>query len=91
MATPSTFSELIGYLAAGLTTIAFVPQAMKSWRTRDLAGVSLSMYTLFTLGLALWLAYGILLGSWPVILANAVTLLLAGVVLALKIWHRNDH
>lgn len=57
--------DLIGYAAAGLTTVAFVPQALKSWRTRDLSGVSLSMYSLFTLGLALWLAYGVALGSWP--------------------------
>ena len=88
----STFliHDLIGYAAASLTTLAFVPQAVQSWRTRDLSGVSLSMYSLFTLGLALWLAYGIALGSWPIILANTITLGLAGVVLTLKIRHRHD-
>ena len=80
--------DLVGYAAAILTTVAFVPQALKSWRTRDLSGVSLTMYSLFTVGVALWLAYGIILGAWPIIVANVVTLALAGMVLALKILHR---
>jgi MtN3 and saliva related transmembrane protein len=80
-------SNLVGYPAAILTTIAFVPQAWHSWRTRDLSGISLPMYALFTLGVAFWLAYGILLGSVPIILANGVTLALASLVLALKIKH----
>ena len=79
--------DLIGYGAAILTTAAFVPQALKSWSSRDLSGVSLSMYSLFTLGVALWLLYGILLKSWPIILANLITLILASVVLLLKISH----
>lgn len=76
---------LLGYPAAFLTTIAFVPQAWQSWRTRDLSGISLPMYALFTLGVALWLGYGLAIGSAPVIAANAVTLMLASVVLWLKI------
>ncbi len=79
--------DFIGYGAAILTTAAFVPQALKSWSSRDLSGVSLSMYSLFTLGVALWLLYGIVLQSWPIILANCVTLVLAGLVLSLKISH----
>ena len=79
--------DLIGYGAAVLTTAAFVPQALKSWVSRDLSGISLSMYSLFTLGVALWLIYGIALKSWPIILANGITLALAGVVLAMKISH----
>ena len=79
--------DLIGYGAAVLTTAAFVPQAVKSWTSRDLSGISLSMYSLFTLGVGLWLVYGIAIGSWPVILANGITLALAGVVLALKLRH----
>lgn len=79
--------ELIGYPAAILTTAAFVPQAWKSWRTRDLSGISLPMYALFTLGVGLWLAYGIAIGSWPVIAANGITLVLASVVLWLKLHH----
>lgn len=79
------FSELIGYPAAILTTAAFVPQAWKSWRTRDLSGISLPMYTLFSLGVALWLVYGVLIGSPPIIAANSITLALAAVVLWLKL------
>lgn len=80
--------ELIGYPAAILTTAAFLPQAWKSWRTRDLSGISLPMYALFTLGVGLWLAYGIAIESWPVIAANGITLVLAGLVLWLKWRHR---
>lgn len=75
----------LGYPAAFLTTVAFVPQAWQSWRTRDLSGVSLPMYTLFTMGVALWLCYGVAIGSLPVIVANSVTLLLAALVLWLKV------
>lgn len=82
--------SLLGYSAAILTTVAFVPQALHSWRTRDLTGISLPMYTLFTLGVALWLAYGLMIGSLPVILANAVTLILAALVLWLKITSNRD-
>jgi MtN3 and saliva related transmembrane protein len=78
-------SALFGYPAAFLTTIAFVPQALHSWRTLDLSGISLPMYALFTLGVALWLGYGLVIGSLPVIAANAVTLVLASMVLWLKI------
>lgn len=78
-------STLFGYPAAFLTTIAFVPQAWQSWRTRDLSGISLPMYALFTLGVALWLGYGVVIGSLPVIVGNAITLALASVVLWLKI------
>lgn len=81
-------TELIGYPAALLTTAAFVPQAWKSWQTRDLSGISLPMYALFTLGVALWLAYGIVIKSWPVIAANAITLVLASLVLWLKLRHQ---
>lgn len=84
---PSELSNLIGYPAAFLTTIAFVPQAWHSWRTRDLSGISLPMYAMFTLGVACWLLYGILLGSVPIMLGNGITLALASVVLVLKIRH----
>jgi MtN3 and saliva related transmembrane protein len=84
----SELSELVGYPAAILTTAAFVPQAWKSWRTRDLSGISLPMYTLFTLGVGFWLAYGLLIGSVPVIAANGVTLVLAAIVLWLKVTER---
>lgn len=84
--------ELIGYGAAILTTAAFVPQAWKTFRTRDVRGISLGMYTLFTVGVALWLAYGVLEGSRPIIIANAITLALSCAVLAMKIgYHRRHH
>lgn len=78
-------TDLIGSTAAMLTTTAFIPQAWKVWRTRHTADISLGMYALFTLGVALWLIYGILLESWPIVMANCITLLLAGAVLAMKI------
>lgn len=77
--------DLIGYLAAGLTTIAFVPQAWLTWRTRRAEGVSLGMYLIFTSGVALWLAYGLMLGAWPIVAANAITLGLALFILGMKL------
>ncbi|MBL8323416.1 MAG: SemiSWEET transporter [Rubrivivax sp.] len=78
-------AEVLGALAAVLTTAAFVPQAVLTLRTRDTRGISLAMYTAFTLGVALWLAYGIVIGRWPIIVANAVTLALAATILAIKL------
>jgi len=75
----------LGYLAATLTTVSFIPQAWLTLRTRDLRGVSLGMYSLFTTGVALWLLYGISLGEWPIIMANAVTLGLAALILGMKL------
>lgn len=80
-------TDIIGTAAAILTTLAFLPQAWRSWRTRDLAGISLGMYGLFTLGVFLWLLYGLLLGQWPIIVANAITLILSCSILFLKIRH----
>lgn len=77
--------DTVGFLAATLTTVAFVPQVWKSWKSRDLSGISLPMYTLFTLGVSLWLLYGLLIGSWPVVTGNTITLALASIVLVLKI------
>lgn len=82
--------DLLGYAAAALTTASFIPQAVKSWSSRDLSGISLSMYSLFTLGVGLWMFYGLAIGSWPVIIANAITLALAGTVLILKLRHRSQ-
>jgi MtN3 and saliva related transmembrane protein len=78
-------SEAIGYIAAALTTGAFIPQAWKVWRTRSALDISLMMYAVFTCGAAAWLLYGILIGSWPIIFANSITVLLAGGVLVMKI------
>ena len=81
-------TDLIGYFTAFLTTFAFVPQAYHSWKTRDLSGVSLPMYSIFSLGVLGWIVYGALIASWPIIVANSVTLVLACAVLCLKLKHR---
>jgi len=83
-----TLTDAIGFAAGVLTTTAFVPQVTKSWTTRDLSGISLRMYSLFTAGVTLWLIYGVFMDSWPIIIANAITLGLAGGVLFLKLTHR---
>jgi MtN3 and saliva related transmembrane protein len=77
--------DLLGYAAAALTTSAFAPQTFKTIRSRNTHGISLSMYLIFTVGIALWLIYGLAARSWPLILANAVTLPLAGTILVLKL------
>jgi MtN3 and saliva related transmembrane protein len=82
---PHDFTNIIGYSAAFLTTIAFAPQAYQSWKTRNLEGISLPMYSLFTSGVALWFFYGLYIHSMPVIIANAITLILSAIVLSLKI------
>ncbi len=78
-------TELLGYASAALTSIAFVPQAWLTWKTRSAHGVSLGMYTIFITGVAGWLAYGLQIGSWPVVVANAVTLALACFIFGMKL------
>lgn len=77
--------EYFGYLAAFLTTASFLPQVLHALRAPDLSGISLSMYLMFVSGVALWLAYGVLLGAGPLIVSNAITLLLSSIILGLKI------
>ncbi len=81
-------SDLIGYIAATLTTVSFVPQVLLTLRTRDTRGISLGMYSVFTIGIACWLTYGVVIHSWPVILSNIITLGLALIILGLKLAHR---
>lgn len=82
-----SLTDLIGSIAAAFTTTAFLPQAIQSWKTRDLSGISLPMYGLFSTGVACWFIYGLMILSWPIIIANGITLMLATVVLWLKIRH----
>jgi MtN3 and saliva related transmembrane protein len=82
---PSLSTEVIGAIAACLTTLSFVPQAWLSFRTRNVSGISLSMYTAFTLGVALWLVYGLMLHAWPIVIANAITLVLAMLILGMRL------
>lgn len=77
--------NLIGALAATLTTIAFIPQAWMTWKSKRAEGVSLGMYSIFTSGVAMWLLYGLLIGAWPVIIANVFTLALALFILGMKL------
>ena len=79
--------EWLGYVAATLTTLAFVPQAAKTIRSRDTSGISLGMYVVFVVGIVCWFGYGIALGSWPLILSYAVTFVLDSVILVLKLRH----
>jgi len=81
-------TEILGYLAAILTTGSFVPQAWHTFSTRDVSGISLGMYSVFTVGVACWLGYGMLLGAWPVVVANAITLALAATILVMKLRYR---
>jgi len=78
-------SDFVGYVAAVLTTISFVPQAWHTWKRRHAGGVSLGMLCLYALGVALWFCYGVMLNAWPVIVANALTLALALFLLAMKL------
>ena len=82
------WAQLAGYAAACLTTGAFVPQAWLTFRTRDVRGISLGMYSVFTVGVALWLVYGLLQRAWPVVAANAITLSLALAILVMKLRFR---
>ena len=79
------YGEWIGYVAAALTTVSFIPQAIKTIRSKDTHGISLGMYATFTVGIAFWLAYGFVLMSWPMIVANIITLMLSATILALKL------
>jgi MtN3 and saliva related transmembrane protein len=82
------YIQSIGIIAAILTTASFLTQAAKAIRTKDTRGISLTMYSLFFLGVTLWLIYGILVNDLPIILANGVTFILAGTILILKLKYK---
>jgi MtN3 and saliva related transmembrane protein len=77
--------DWLGYTAAAFTTFSFVPQALHTFRTRDVSGISLGMYSAFTAGILLWLVYGVILRAWPIVVANVVTLALALCILSMKL------
>lgn len=81
-------TDIIGYLAAFGTTVSFLPQAVKTIQTKNTSGISLPMYAFFTIGTLLWLTYGIMSGSLPVAVANAITLVFASVILIYKIRYK---
>lgn len=77
--------DWLGLLAGTLTTISFVPQVLKTWKSRSAQDLSLGMFSLFTLGIALWLIYGFYLGALPVIITNLITLVLSLILLVFKL------
>ena len=83
--------EVLGLVAAACTTISFVPQVVKTYRTRSGQGVSLGMYSLFLLGVCLWLVYGVIINNWPIILANIITLTLGlSIVIMIRVFSRRE-
>ena len=78
----------IGTIAALISTASFVPQVWHTFKTRDVSGISLGMYSLFTAGVALWLVYGVLMEAWPIIIANIITTSLALMILVMKLRYR---
>ena len=84
------YAELLGYIAACCTTIAFVPQVMKTYRSKSAEGLSLGMFLLFTSGIILWLIYGIMINEYPIIIANLVTLVLALILIYFKLRYKNQ-
>lgn len=79
---------LIGLAAGALTTTAFIPQVIRTWKTRSTRDISLGMFIAFCAGIALWTAYGFLIDSIPVIITNSITFVLASIILVLKIRHK---
>ena len=82
--------DWLGYIAALLTSLSFLPQAVKVIKTRDTRSLSLTMYSMFTIGVALWLIYGVMRDDLPIILANFFTLTLASIILLIKFLNRNS-
>ncbi|HEX5168804.1 MAG TPA: SemiSWEET transporter [Cyclobacteriaceae bacterium] len=80
--------QLLGLIAGACTTIAFLPQVIKTWKSRSAKDLSLSMFTIFSLGVALWLLYGFLVRDIPVIAANLITLMLASTLLVFKLKYK---
>lgn len=85
-ALPLTLPDVLGYAAASCTTFSFLPQAWRVWRLRSADDISTPMYVIFLFGVSLWLLYGLALGAAPIIVANLLTIVLAGSVLLMK-WH----
>ena len=78
-------TSLLGFVAGALTTVSFWPQLWKTWRTKSAGDVSLGMLLTFSVGVLLWLLYGVLVGAWPIIVTNMITVLLTLTILILKL------
>ncbi|AUG52511.1 SemiSWEET transporter [Thalassospira marina] len=81
------FETVLGLIAGSLTTLAFLPQVLRTWRTRSTADISLGMFLVLCTGIALWFVYGLINGDWPVIISNGLTFLLASTILGFKLRH----
>lgn len=81
--------NLLGIAAGSLTTVAFVPQVVKTWRTKSGDDISTGMFLLFATGVVLWLLYGVALQAAPIVIANSITLILALAIIVLKVRYRN--
>lgn len=77
--------EVVGYVGATLTTLAFFPQTLKVIQSRDTRSISLAMYVLFTIGVCFWLVYGLLIQSFPVVIANIITVVLSAIIMLMKL------
>lgn len=82
--------EIVGFIAAILTTTAFVPQVYKAWKTRDVEAISLTMFVVMFLGVLLWLIYGFYINSLSMVIANIMTSILSLSIIILKIKHKKD-
>lgn len=80
--------DLLGLVAGVFTTTAFFPQVVKTWRSKSAGDISLGMFSIFSAGLLLWLAYGVVIGSVPVIVSNAITFVLAATILVFKLRYK---
>lgn len=82
-------ANILGSLAGALTTIAFIPQVLKTWSSRSAKDISIGMFLIFTLGVIFWLSYGLFIDAWPIIIANTITLILSLSIIFMKIrFHR---
>ncbi|MDH5218178.1 MAG: SemiSWEET transporter [Gammaproteobacteria bacterium] len=80
-----TLGDFAGVAAGTLTTVAFIPQVIKTWRSRSADDISMFMFLLFSTGVLMWLVYGLTLNSWPMIIANGITLILAISIIVMKV------
>lgn len=80
--------ELLGYFAAFCTTISFLPQTIQTIKTKDTSSLSLSMYVLFFIGISCWFIYGVIISNYPLLIANGITIILAGIILIMKIKYK---
>ncbi len=87
----SAYIDLIGYVAGVMTVSSFIPQTVKTYRTKNVAGLSLIMYTLFNIGVVGWIIYGAIIAAYPLVIFNSITFLFSFPVLVMILIYRHDH